>query len=114
MNIEQIKQITSAQSLCGSAEPDDNVSRAFASDLMSDVLTLDTDQLLLITGLCNLQTIRTAEVADVRYILFARGKKATNEMIELARQNSMTLLETNYSVFHVSGLLYAAGIEPVY
>jgi hypothetical protein len=48
------------------------VQCAFASDLMSDVLTLDCNGVLLVTGLCNMQTIRTAEMADVSCILFVR------------------------------------------
>jgi hypothetical protein len=58
--------------------------KAFSSDLMSDVLTLDEDNILLITGLANLQLISTAEMADINAVLLARGKQASTEMIELA------------------------------
>jgi hypothetical protein len=50
---------------------------AFASDLMSDVLTLKNDNLVLITGLATLQTIRTAEMADINCIIFVRNKKVS-------------------------------------
>jgi len=66
-----------------------NVEYAFASDLMSDVLTTDVHNLLLVTGLSNLQTIRTAEMADIFGIVLVRGKKASQQMIELANEEGI-------------------------
>lgn len=100
--------------VCGNPDSSHEVNEAFASDLMSDVLTLDHLNPLLITGLSNLQTIRTAEMADIRVIVLARGKKATEEMIELATEHGMTLIETPFSVFRTSGMLYQHGIKPIY
>lgn len=89
-------------------------NRAFASDLMSDVLTLFEDHLLLITGLNTLQTIRTAEMADIRYVMLVRGKIPDERMIQLAEEQGISLLSTEYSMFRVSGILFAAGLDPVY
>ena len=72
--------LTGATVVCGNGREDHEVQCAFASDLMSDVLTLDCNGVLLVTGLCNMQTIRTAEMADVSCILFVRGKKATPDI----------------------------------
>lgn len=93
---------------------DINLDKAFSSDLMSDVLTLDEDNILLITGLVNVQLIRTAEMADIRVILLARNKKATPEMIRLADENEIVLLESPFSIFRASGVLFSNGINPVY
>lgn len=114
MTLEQIISLTDAECVCGADSIRSDVKFAFASDLMSDVLTLDSSGLLLITGLCNIQTIRTAEMAEVKYILFVRGKRATDEMVALAGENSMVLLETEFSMFHTSGVLFGAGIEPLF
>jgi hypothetical protein len=91
-----------------------NYEMAFASDLMSDVLTLNNDNLVLITGLATLQTIRTAEMADINCIIFARNKKASQEMIKLAREVGVELVECSYTLFRASGMLYQAGLKPVY
>lgn len=93
---------------------DATIDAAFSSDLMSDVLTLDSSRVLLITGLCNLQAIRTAEMADIKCILFVRDKKPTEEMIALAVENDMVILQSSLSLFRVSGMLYQAGVQPVY
>ena len=114
MEVNKVAQLLNAKVICGDDYLNKNIIRAFASDLMSDVLTLDTDNLLLITGLCNLQTIRTAEMADITFIMFVRGKKVTPEMKAIAKDNDMVLLECSYSMFKTIGMLYCEGLQPVY
>jgi len=114
MKISDILRITEANLVCGHHRLDESVKRAFSSDLMSDVLTIDSEDILLITGLANTQAIRTAEMADIHYILLVRNKKATEEMITLANEIGIVLMETPFSLFKTSGLLYNAGLLPVY
>ncbi len=92
----------------------EHIKHAFASDLMSDVLTLNTDSLLLITGLANMMTIRTAEMAEIRNILFVRDKKPNKEMIDLAKQEGINLFTCSKSMYATCGLLFKKGIKPVY
>lgn len=113
MKISEIATLTNARIVTKSIE-DKNVERAFSSDLMSDVLTLDDGHILLITGLANIQLVRTAEMADIEVVLLARGKKATAEMIELAKENGLVILETPFSLFRASGILYSNGLKSVY
>lgn len=91
-----------------------SVEYAFASDLMSDVLTVDKENILLITGLTNLQVIRTSEMSDINCIVFARDKRVGEEMVRLAEENNIILVESPHSVFHVAGELYKAGLKPIY
>ncbi len=114
MRVEDIAKVLEAKIICGDDQKDYTIDVAFASDLMSDVLTLKNDHVLLITGLANLQTIRTAEMSDISCIIFARNKKASSEMIALAAENDIILLECRYSVFKTCGLLYRAGVKPIY
>jgi len=113
MTIEQIAETTQARILCG-GDIHPEISRAFASDLMSDVLTLETEHTMLITGLANVQAVRTAEMSDITCILFARNKRVSDEMIRLAKENNIVVLQTPFSVFYASGLLYQAGIKPIF
>ena len=113
MNQKEIVQILNAKNVTGN--PIDVEYRfAFTSDLMSDVLTVDNESIVLITGLANTQAIRTAEMADISCVVLARGKKATDEMVQLAIENQITLIECEYSMFKISGLLYNAGLKPLY
>jgi predicted transcriptional regulator len=114
MKIKEIVNIINGKVVCGKELLETEVKKGFASDLMSDVLTIDTDHILLITGLANLQAIRTAEMSDITCIIFARNKKVTKEMIVLAAENQMVLIECACSVFKTAGELYNAGIKPVF
>lgn len=114
MKIKEIAQILEAKVVCGQDDINSEVRYGFASDLMSDVLTLDSDQLVLITGLANMQVVRTAEMADVNCIVFVRDKHVSDEMIDVARENDMVLLECKYSMFNTIGKLYDAGLKAVY
>lgn len=114
MKITEIAALTNAEIISSNNIEEVEVERAFASDLMSDVLTLTTDSLLLITGLANMQTIRTAEMAEIKNILFVRNKKPSNEMVELAKLEGINILSSNKSMFAACGELYKAGLNPVY
>ena len=114
MNIKEIIKLTDARVVTGDFAEGTEVEKAFSSDLMSDVLTLDDHRILLITGLANLQLIRTVEMADIPVVLLSRNKNATPEMIELAKEIGIILLETPFSIFRASGVLYQNGLDPLY
>jgi hypothetical protein len=114
MILKEIEHLLGARVVSGESELGRDIEFAFSSDLMSDVLTLKSDNLLLVTGLANVQTIRTAEMSDINNIIFVRNKKVTDEMISLAKENQMVLIECEYSMFKTSGLLYQSGIKPLY
>ncbi len=114
MTLNDVCNLVSGKVICGESRLNDEISHAFASDLLSDVLTVKTNHFMLITGLANLQCIRTAEMSDISYILIARNKSVTDEMRELASENNILLIVSPFSLFKCSGILYSAGIKPVY
>lgn len=114
MRLKKIIELTNAKLVAGTVIENFDIQKAFSSDLMSDVLTLDEDNILLITGLTNVQLVRTAEMADIEVVLLARSKKASEEMIKLANENRLIILETPFSIFRASGVLFQNGLSPVY
>lgn len=114
MTLREVIDIVDGTALCGQEHLDREVQLGFASDLMSEVLTLLDDGILLITGLSNIQSIRTAEMSDILQVLFVRGKEPTAHMIELAQQNDIVIMTTPYSMFKTSYLLHSRGLEPIY
>ncbi|MGB4204580.1 MAG: DRTGG domain-containing protein [Bacteroidales bacterium] len=114
MKIQKINELLNAEVVCGEITNDCEIAFAFASDLMSEVLTIKKDGIVLLTGLCTIQAIRTAEMSDIHCIIFVRGKKVSEEMIELAKENNIILLECQYSMFKTSGILFSEGVQPVY
>lgn len=87
------------------------VKEACGSDLMSDVLAFVKDQGLLLTGLQNLQVIRTAEMMDMQAVVFVRGKIPNEEMIKTAERGGMVLLSTELPMFAACGILYKNGLK---
>jgi hypothetical protein len=114
MKIKDLVEILDGNIVCGEHLLNREVYYGFASDLMSDVLTLDSAHLVLITGLNNLQTIRTAEMADIECIVFVRKKKVLPPMIEVASENEMVLIECCFSMFNAVAKLHESGLKPVY
>lgn len=114
MNLREVATILEAEVICGHSKLERDVHAVFASDLMSDVLTIDSEKLLLLTGLVNIQTIRTSEMSDIKNIILVRNKKASPEMIELAEENRIVLMQCSYSMYKTCGILYQHGLNPVY
>ncbi|MFZ5878233.1 MAG: hypothetical protein ACOY0R_02570 [Chloroflexota bacterium] len=81
------------------------------ADLMSDVLAVVKPEAVLLTGLCNMQVVRTAQMADVRAIIFLRGKQPTPEMVALATQENIPLVSSHKGMFELCGRLYCAGLH---
>ena len=114
MTIKEISGIIDGKVICCEDLLATSIEYAFASDLMSDVLTLEKENMLLITGLANLQAIRTSEMSDITCIIFGRDKKIGDEMVALATENDIILIESPHSVFYISGELYKAGIKSIF
>jgi hypothetical protein len=87
-----------------------DVKNCGSADLMSDVLCYNISQGLLITGLINPQTVRTAEMVDVTAILIVRGKTPPPETINIAAEIGIPILGTDLTMFEACGRLFAAGL----
>ena len=111
MTLQEVKTILDAKVLCEEQHLDNEVLSAFACDFMSDVLAYAHNQPLLLTGLVNPQVIRTAEMMDVPCIVFVRGKKPDETMMELAVERGIVLMSTTKTMYLSSGLLYTKGLQ---
>ena len=71
-----------------------NIESVFASDLMSDVLMCERDEMLLITSLSTEQSVRSAGIVGSEAMVIANNKTVTPGMIELAKDQDLALLST--------------------
>ena len=108
MKVRDIIKITDGRLLNEDANLDREVNGGCGADLMSDVLASIQPEAVLLTGLCNPQVVRTAQMADVSAIVFVRGKQPSPETIELARQERIPLVTSPYGMFELCGRLYQA------
>jgi len=111
MKLSEIIQHAKGEVLNPSVFKDHEIAGGCGADLMSDVLTGVKPGAVLLTGLCNLQVIRTAEMADVHAVVFLRGKQPTPEMIELATQKSIPIISSDMGMFQLCGRLCKAGLH---
>jgi predicted transcriptional regulator len=113
MTIQEVADLVEGK-IVVAGDPSREVSLAFASDLMSDVLTLMEDNIMLITGLATVQAIRTALMSDIDTLLIVRGKRVTAEMVQIAETHELALIQSAYSMFRASGVLYSNGLKAVF
>jgi len=113
MHIKKIMELLKAENLTGEELKDLEVEAAFSCDLMSDVLSFVDNKVILLTGLTNLQVIRTAEMLDLNAIVFVRGKVPDKEVIDLAKDMGIVLLSTKYTMYSSSGILYQNGLKGI-
>ena len=109
MTVRDAMNVLGARVLVGEEFLDQEVKSACGSDMMSDVLAKDHS--ILLTGLCSPQVIRTAEMLDIVCIIFVRGKKPDETILEMARERDLVVLETGHRMFSACGMLYAAGLH---
>ena len=110
MKISTIQELLGATVLTGADRLGDHVYSACGSDMMSDVLAYVKDQAVLLTGLVNTQVVRTAEMMDMRCVVFVRSKQPTPEIIELAEDSGIVVLASPKRMYEACGILYSNGL----
>jgi len=111
MKISEIAQALNGEILTRNHDSELEIKSACSADLMSDVMAFSKENSMLLTGLINPQVVRTAEMMDMKVIVFVRGKKPTESMIELAEEKGIAVIATDYPLFEASGRLYMKGIQ---
>ncbi len=110
LTLSEVKAALRAEMFTGEDKLDTVIKAGAASDLMSDMLTGQNSGVVLLTGLCNVQSIRTSVISDVAAVILVRGKRPTPEMIAQAREYGLPLLSTPFTMFTSCGRLFARGL----
>jgi predicted transcriptional regulator len=110
MKVKDIAKLLNAKPLCGEELYEMDVMSASSSDMMSDILVFVKNQSILITGLMNVQVVRTAEMMDMKCVVFVRGKVPDQTIIELAEDSGICVLATEHTMYEASGILYINGL----
>ena len=111
MTVNEAIKILDGQFFCGEKNADLDLTSACGADLMSDVMAFVKEKVLLMTGLVNPQVVRTAELLDIKAIIFVRGKVPGKDVIEMAERSDIILGGTKLSMFLACGKLYEAGMK---
>ncbi|NLV35953.1 MAG: hypothetical protein GXY17_04670 [Clostridiaceae bacterium] len=109
MKLREVVEILDATLISGN-DLDMEIVSACGSDLMSDVMAYVKENVLLLTGLVSPQVVRTAEMMDIKVVVFVRGKVPGENIVELAEEKGITLMSTDNPMFIACGKLYDAGL----
>lgn len=111
MLLSDIRQILNATVLWGEDRLDREVMSACGSDFMSDVLAFVKNQALLLTGLVNPQVVRTADMVEMKCIVFVRGKVPGKDILSLAEERDIVVMTCPKRMYEACGLLYYNGLR---
>ena len=112
MRLAEICKLLGCEVICAArADHEPDIATCFAADLMSDVLAKAGKDALLITGLTSAQVVHTADVADLKAVMFVCSKRPPQQVIDMAAELGLPLLTTHHTMFAASGLLWAAGLH---
>jgi len=113
MRITDIKDTLQAKVIVGHDNLELTVHAGSGSDLMSDILRSPTNGVVLLTGLNNIQVIRTAVIAGIKAVVLVRGKQPSPEMIDQAKIHGLPLLSTPLTLFSSCGRLFNRGLQGI-
>ena len=90
---------------------DPDITRGYASDLLSDVLANAPTGGVLITLQVHLNVIAVAGHAGLNAVIFSSGREPENEIIEKAGKEGIALFASPEDTFDLVGRLYSLGIR---
>ncbi|RJP76027.1 MAG: hypothetical protein C4524_10885 [Candidatus Zixiibacteriota bacterium] len=112
MTLRAVQALLEARTVAGQRFLDEvTIETAGAADLMSDVLAYSRSGTLLLTGLASAQSLSTADIADMKAIIYVRGKQPPAEVVAQAEARGIPLLCTTLGMFECCGRLYQAGVK---
>jgi len=103
LDLTELNAVTSAA--------DVEVTRGYASDLLSDVLANAPAGGILVTLQVHLNVIAVAGHADLAAVVFAGGRRPDDEVIAKAGEEGLALYTAAADAFDVVGQLYALGVR---
>jgi predicted transcriptional regulator len=113
VRLQDVRDILQCEVLTEGDDLTVDVQYVVASDGMSEILAFAKSKELMITGLTNIQAVRTADIAGVTAVIFCRGKRPDSRVIEFAKKKKIPILATKMVMFDICAILYNKGLKGV-
>jgi len=107
MTIQQAAEILEGKVVAGPTDGR-NVGAVVASDLMSDVLLFDAEDILLLTSLASDQTIRTANIVGAMGVVVHNAKPIPATMCQAADSLGIPLVSSPLAKYESCVRIHAA------
>jgi hypothetical protein len=112
MRMQELAELLTLTQLTPSTgEVDPDITKGYASDLLSDVLANAPTGGVLVTLQVHLNVIAVAGHAGLAAVIFSSGRKPEDEVIAKAAEEGLALFTSPDDTFDLVGRLYALGIE---
>ena len=99
MNVQDAISVLNAELMVRGDAFLKEIKHIIASDLMSDVLLVDEEDMLLLTSLASDQVLRTAQIVGAVAVIVVNGKSLPSSMKQVALDLGMTLAVAKQSKF---------------
>jgi ACT domain-containing protein len=86
---------------------DSELSGAYTSDLLSDVMANARDGGALVTIQAHKNTVAVATLVNISLIILCNNRPIQDDMLDAAKDEGIAVIRTNENQFTVSGKLYA-------
>ncbi len=90
---------------------DKEFESVYISDMVSDIITIGKPNALLITLQTHKSLIATGNLVDVAAIVFAKGKKPAEDVIQLADKAGIALFVSELDTWSMASKLFELGIR---
>ncbi len=108
MTITQVAETLDGSVVAGESAADRTVGAVVASDLMSDVLLVDAEDMLLLSSLASDQVLRTAHVVGAAGVVIHDSKPLPASMLAVSKQLNIALVSSPLSKYESCVRMHAA------
>jgi anti-sigma regulatory factor (Ser/Thr protein kinase) len=99
IEIKKISEALDAEVIVGADSLDTKITNIYASDLMSDVLAYGQSGSMLLTGLNSVQAAISSYMAEIKAIVFLRGKIPGEDIRKFADARGIIILSTKADMY---------------
>jgi predicted transcriptional regulator len=110
MRVSELAEKIGLSSLCD-CEKDREIEGVYVSDMVSDIITGATAGGLLITLQTHKSLIAAANLVDVAAVVFVRGRRPADDVIQLARKAGIGLFVTDADTWTFAKKLIEIGVQ---
>lgn len=111
LTLQRVCELLDGEIICRGELAGQSVASACGCDLMSDALAFTRPGSVLLTGLTNAQVIRTAEMLDLKAVVFVRRKRPDERTVKMAESLQLVLILSPHPLYESCGRLYTAGLS---
>lgn len=93
------------------ADENFEITKGYTCDLMSEVIGKAETGAIWVTVHNNMNVLGVAVMIDIKAVVIAEGHEITEQFLDKAREEGISLFKTNENGFNITGKLYSLGIR---